>query len=186
MPFDPISYSLARKAFLRPIPPPSGVWEVLADVTLTVDSDFVDFTGLDINSDGAYRLIGSIRNPTGSETQTRLYVNADYTDTNYYAQCIQGSGTSVSAGRSNAPNIGNVGAGASSLLELTIVRNPASGKTIAKSIVNRFDGGSLIALLFTIQHQVSQTNVTELRIAVTVAGALGAGSRFILARVKRP
>jgi len=170
---------------LRPIPPPSGVWEVLADVTLTVDSDFVDFTGLDINADGAYRLIGSIRNPTASETEVKLYVNADYTDTNYYNQLVGGSGTTVYASRTNSARVFNIFAGQNHIIDILIVLSPG-GLTIADSIGNRGDGGSMIIWAVVYQHVVAQANVTQMRLAATVSGALGANSRFILARVKRP
>jgi len=77
-------------------------------------------------------------------------------------------------------------AGASVLLDILVVFNATTGRTVASSMSSRGDGSEIGIYMVNVQHTVAQTNVTELRLLTTTAGGFGAGSRFILARVKKP
>jgi len=185
MPFDPISYSLAKRALLRPIIPPPGVWEVLADITLTVDSDFVDFTGLDLNMDGAYAIFVNVKNPTATSGEIRLYVEADYVDTNHWLQILDAGGTTVYLERPNRPSIGTIDAGSSMNAHCFVFRDP-DGYVKWHSVITRHRGSSVGIQHHYCSSAVTYTNVTQIRLAASVAGGLGAGSRLMLARVKKP
>jgi len=156
-------------------------WQVLAEVEVASDCDYVDFTNLDINRDWFYILLFTVKNPTASGTRYFLYVEGDYTNTNYYNQQIWGDGATVGANRVNEASISYVLSGGRASGSVTITKDSDgyfryfdnySYKT-GSSIQDVFRAGSKTAPV---------SNITSLRVAAEVSGAIGAGSRFILAR----
>jgi len=161
--------------------PAGGDWQVLAEVEVTSNCDYVDFTGLDINSDWFYVLYFIVKNPTGSNSAYYIFVEGDYTLTNYYRQNLSVNGTSVAGNRANDPPIGYINANDRGLIKVTMVRDP-DGYFRVLSELNR-DSSSNIRLGFNmIVKTATVTNITQLRVQAAVSGAIGAGSKFILAR----
>jgi len=187
MPDGPAGYVLTAQgigvdpAWAITIPP--GVWEVLADVTLDVDSDYIDFTGLDINTDGCYVLIMIIKNPTTAAASYLFRVEAVAGDWSY--QLLRAENTSVSATRGYVPLIGATAAGDRLSIIMHIVRD-LDGYVRASVFTNWRTGDYVRLDLYAVCSTVTFATVSQIRIETTVTGALGAGSRFILARVKSP
>lgn len=160
-----------------------STWEKIAEVVPSTNVDYVDFTGLDINTDKAYVLFLTTKNPTGGSINLKGYVQGDYTDTNYYTQFLSADGTGVSAGRLNYPEFGYVRAGECNACFIVIWRDPdgyyrfilqQSYRTGSTTYVG-VEAGSKTAPV---------TNITSLRVASPVAGGIGAGSQFVLCRVR--
>jgi len=163
----------------------AGDWEVIAEVEVEADCDYVEFTGLDINSDVAYVLILLVKNPLSVNVTLQLIINGDAETTNYYRQRLSANGTSVNASNSNDNYVG--GAAANDVTnEIIWIILDKNGYTRAFTTQLYGSGSGLYLFFNTIQHTVSQTNVTSIRIQASESGGIGAGSKFILARVKRP
>jgi len=158
-----------------------GDWQVLSEVDVASNCDYVDFTGLDINTDWFYILFCTIKNPTASGVIYYLFVEGDYTTTNYYAQYLESNGTTVNANRQNFPIIGTVSNGARGLFSVKVARDP-DGYFRYFSAINREVGSSQRIAIRAGSKTATITNITQLRVSVSVSGAIGAGSKFILAR----
>jgi len=156
-------------------------WQVLAEVNVASNCDYVDFTGLDINSDWFYILQNTIKNPLGSDSNYYLFVNGDTTTTNYYSQRLTGDYTSVSADRYNAPYWSKCESGHTEFTTGFITKAP-DGRPVYELIYKRGQTSTIRIYLFVGEKVSSVTNITSLRIAAQVSGAIGAGSKFILAR----
>ncbi len=76
--------------------------ELLADIEVTSAVTQVDITGLNITSDDEILLVSDVVTNLGA-IAPRLYVNGNYTATNYYAQNLSVDNTSISAARVNYP-----------------------------------------------------------------------------------
>jgi len=184
MPFDPISYALAKNAmkYSKSIKPD---WEVLAEVEVEADCDYVEFTGLDINSDKAYVIFMFVKNPTSSSCSYQIFINGDTTSTNYYKQYAKASGTSIAGDRTNDSIMATINAGAT-MVAVIYVMLDIDGYSRVIFIGNRQAPDSVEIIITNVAKNTTETNITSIRIAVDVAGGIGAGSKFILARVKRP
>jgi len=156
-------------------------WQVLAEVEVASDCDYVDFTGLDINRDWEYYLDVIIKNPTGSVSFYYLFVENDYTIANYYIQYILGYGTNLLVSRPNRPEIMALNGGDQSLSNIRIVRDPDG--YFRFTVINSKRVGSAVELPLYAGSKTSPVlNITSIRISAEVSGGIGAGSRFILAR----
>ena len=162
-----------------------GDWAVISDLTVDSDCDYVEWTGLDINRDGAYIILADIKNPTESGASCHIYINGNMTDTNYYNQYIEANGTSIIGGRGNNPGGPYVPAGSECFAVIWVMRDPTGhARTLRLMSWNTPDAVRLTVgtdvTVFTV------SNITSIRIQTTQAGGIGAGSRFILCRVKSP
>lgn len=156
-------------------------WEVLSDLTLAEALDYVDFTGLDINTDKAYHLLLSLINGGGSNGSFTLNINGVATATNYYTQTLYGSTTSVGASRANNPAFIYIDNGDSELSIITVVKDVNGylrcflmnnrGDPTANRLENRIINGTFVA-----------ANITSIKIIGHTTDALGVGSRLLLAK----
>jgi len=156
-------------------------WQVLAEVEVASDCDYVDFVNLDINRDWFYVLQTVIRNSQSSDADCYIFVNGDTTVANYYSQKISGYGTTVASLNYNAPHWSGLFAGQESFSTGFISKDPG-GHFVYEVIDKRKADASLQIYLFVGNRTSPVTNITSIRIAASVSGAIGAGSRFILAR----
>jgi len=160
---------------------PTPDWQVLAEVEVGEDCDYVDFTGLDINRDWEYYLDAVIKNPTGSNSPYYLFVESDYTIGNYYFQYIILGGSSSSINRETGPWIAFAVANDACLSNVRVTRDPNGYYRYIASI-NRNLGSSQEFCIYAGSKTSPVSNITSLRVSASVSGAIGAGSRFILAR----
>jgi len=156
-------------------------WQVLAEVEVSSDCDYVDFTGLDINRDWFYVLQTVIRNPQSSPATYYIFVNGDTTVTNYYSQKVHGHSTTVAANNYNVPAWTNLTTGEEGFATGFISKD-LGGHFVYELIDKRNADANLFIYLFVGNGTSPVTNITSIRISADVSGAIGAGSRFILAR----
>jgi len=173
---DPLPSNAITTAMLN-----FGTWEKLAEVVPTTDITYIDFTGLDINSDISYLVLASLKNPTGSSCTYRLFVEADYTLTNYYSQWLYVSGSGVYAGRVNEPRSAWIGAGQRTAVTLRLFRNP-DGHFHFVVYESAHVGSDVFIHLISGASVYTYANVTSLRIQAAVSGGIGAGSKILLCR----
>jgi len=172
--YGDLSITSAKLAF--------GTLEKIAEITPTSNITVIDITGLDIIAHKVYLLLCNFRNPTGVNTTYKIYVEGDYTDTNYYNQYIFVDGTTVSAARSNDPAFAYAIAGTDSPSVVWIFRGPG-GFFKFLSLHSRHVGSSQAFELRFGSRTTSVTNITSIRIASSVTGGIGANSKVLLFKV---
>jgi len=156
-------------------------WQVLAQIEVEENCDYVDFVNLDINRDWFYILMYSIQNSYAGDTEIRIFFNGDYTSTNYYRQYLDANGGTVGAGRGNISGIGSLKNGESGEGQIFIHQDNA-GYILAQGYENYGVGANVIVELKITSTANPKNNLTSIRITAVASGAIGAGSRFILAR----
>jgi hypothetical protein len=156
---------------------------IVFDWTATSNVTYVDVTGLDINSHWGYWIYIAWYNPTTSTMGVYMFVNGDYTTTNYYYERLSASGTSVSAARVNLPSItGGYGGErhiATAFLTLAPGRYP-----YAWSVTVRRPGDSVELLHLAWAYVSAVSNITSLRFQSGVDNGIGAGTRIVIYRLK--
>jgi len=152
---------------------------LIKEIVVDVDKTEVEFTGLDIKAHKFYLLVAVIKNPTTSDSRMDIYVEGDEVATNYYAQLIYAGGTSISASRSNAPNLGWVVAGDRTLYVCHIELDP-DGYFRFSSLANRKTGGSVDVEQRYGCKTAPITNLTTLKVKGTIANSIGKGSKILL------
>jgi len=166
---------------VKRIPPiPTGTTKV-KEVSPTVNSDYVEFTGLDINTDGIYIIYASIKNPLASGIHYYVFVEGDYITTNYWHQYLYVYGTSRASDRDNFPSFFWVGAGDRTYIVGYIFRDH-DGYFRYISLVNRKTGSAIEQLTRTGCKTATVTNITKIRIQAASSGGIGAGSKFTLCK----
>ena len=159
-------------------------WEKVAEVNVASDSDYVDFTGLDSDSDWFYMLIATVKNSASSGCWYYLYVNGDYTKADYYMQRIDGIDTSVGGNRLNYPGFGYADNSKRTFFKGSITRDP-DGYFRFLSSVTMSSGSSIWGQIIWGSKTATITNITSLRLSAQQTSGIGAGSKFILLRTKR-
>jgi len=156
-------------------------WEKISEVIPGSDVDYVDFTGLDINTDKVYVLFLDIKNASGSMTSTILYREGDYTESNYYVQYLNADGSTLTAARANLARLGLLYSGNSQAFIAWVFRDP-DGYMHAFSFSD-YDRASAIKITQRFLNSNNTTsNVTSLRVTASVAKTIGAGSILILCK----
>jgi len=169
--------------FWTQIPDKPPLWEVLYDVTLEENMDYVEFQNLDIKSHGAYIMFSTVKNPLASYNGYRLYVEGYNNDTYYYHQYITVSGTSQVINRKNESFLTSTRVGESCSVIAFIILDP-NGKFRAIILTQRNENEYLEEVFSSIISTMTLTNITKIRVQSRATGGLGAGSRFILTKVK--
>jgi hypothetical protein len=156
--------------------------EKVADITVTSNTTQVDITGLDIEKESEYLLVSNITNNISADLFLNAFINNNTTATNYYAQTIAASGTSLGAGRLNNANIAIYrGATAPNLL-YTYFKLSNIGVYTAQSYNIIFKGNSGIEIWNTFVSSVAEsiTNINQFNLISTGTNGIGTGTRFEL------
>jgi len=157
---------------------------IIADITVT-DSpiDYIDITGLDGNNAVWYRMYLNILCKIDPHGDYLIYVNGDYTDTNYYMQYLTATDTTVASERLNRPSacFAWLNEGAMFVIDIT---KTISGYFKVISHTNRRAGSNTDYMARNIVKTNTINNITSLRIASSSAGGIGIGSRIILTSLK--
>jgi len=156
-------------------------WQLAEKITVAADTTDVDMTGLDIDADDAYWLILDLKNPLTTDTTYRMYFNADTTDTNYWRQFFDVTGTALSSMRVNNPTTMWNNVGLSLMAYFHIIR-PGDGKTHWWTCQEYHTGNSLVKRMENGEYQPN-VNITQITIHATKVGGIGAGSRILRFRV---
>jgi len=164
--------------------PAISEWYKIAEVIPTSNVDYVDFTGLDINTDKFYVLLLTIGNPTANDSYYRLCVEGDYTVTNYYTVCLYSYyGTVVGAGHNEA-FITFAKAGLDCFAIVWITRD-VTGRYRAVCLEQDWRTTTFRVGIRAVYREATIANLTSLRFFTTISGAIGAGSILTLFRVRR-
>jgi hypothetical protein len=162
---------------------PAGKWVVVAEVNVGANCDYVDFTGLDINTDKQYILFVVLKNPQTSNSDYWLYVEGNYTNTNYYSQYIYGSGTTLNVGRITGAYIATAPAGDRTRATAWINRD-ADGYPRWNVMECRSPGSTVAIQQLAVTKTATVTNITSIRISASVAGGIGTGSYLLLCKAR--
>lgn len=158
-----------------------AAWHVLAELEVEADCDYVDFTGLDGDTDKAYIIFCLLDNASGISSEYYIFVNQDYTHSNYYRQWLYASGAAIGASRINNPNFAFAETPGCCLARLEITRDPDYYFRAQSHIVYNIPT-SLTISLYAVMKTAMISNITSLRIAAEHANGIGIGSRFTLCR----
>jgi hypothetical protein len=156
---------------------------VVKDITTDEDLTHIDIDGLDINDDCGYEIYIRIKNAKNESANVLLYVEEEYTNTDYYIQRQYTTGTDNYVGRTNAPEIGGMGWGRPTVIKVNLFR--MMDGYVGATVHEVRDRGSDVKLYFgSLSSTFTKTNFTKLRIASSVADGIAAGSRIIIKRLK--
>jgi hypothetical protein len=146
----------------------------------------IDLTGLDIATHKSYRIEVDWYNSSGSTATARLFVNGDTTVTNYDAQYLLTSATTVTGARENNANIVSLvnDHSISAVIHVGMVAGSGSNNYARITNFGYPDRvGTVIDLLLrTVAYRTSITNITQLTLSSSVAGALGVGTKVRIYR----
>lgn len=143
----------------------------------------VDISGLNIGKGEEYVLVFEIVNPTASVPSFRLFANANYTDTNYYAQTLQVDNATIGASRVNIASLGYAQPN-NKLFGMAKIKLTNNGYFVFQ-VDGNYDVGLSTFYLATrnTTSTFTMTSITSLRIFSIVASSIGIGSRFQLYKV---
>lgn len=158
-----------------------GDWQVIAEVNVAETCDYVEFTGLDLNTDKVYILFVNIHNVYAGNPTIYLFREADYTATNYYTQYIYADGAALSAGRVNVPSLLYIPQG-EALAGVAFIYRDTDGYMQAQAFGMRGRAATVRQENKYISSSNTTPNITSLRAQGDVAAAIGAGSYLLLCR----
>jgi hypothetical protein len=156
-------------------------WQKLAETIVPSNCDYVHFNSLDINTDKFYLLLFMIKNPQVSHSFVYIYREGDYTNTNYYSQYLFAAGTSITAARLNNAHIVYVYS-TGEIAGLAMITRTLNGNFLAAATTPRHPGSASEFEQTTLSSANTTANITSLRVAVSAAGAIGAGSILMLCK----
>lgn len=161
-------------------------YELIADYTVDVARTSYTFNGFKLNADEEVVLVSELYNSGASNTITRLFVNGNTTETNYYAQEITADGTSVSGARYNFPVFISASSSYYSV-GIANIKLTNNGYFIYQLSQNRNNKGNTANLGIYNYHGTSTftlSQITSITLVSTISSAIGIGSRFQLYKVK--
>jgi len=158
-----------------------NVMEKIGEVEVSSNCSYVEFTGLDGNSDWFYKLFAIVKRSDGNDGDIYLFVNGDTTISNYWHQGLNALGSNVTGGRYNKSMIGWV---SSFFTEVSISRD-VNGIFRAVAYTNFRESDGIRFSIYGNCKTASISNITSLRIQSDIANGIGVGSKFILFRMRR-
>jgi hypothetical protein len=149
----------------------------------TAGVDYVDFINLNLNTHKVYVLTGRIYNPTGSASNYYIYAEGDYTVANYYSQYLGANGSNVLVSRDNLPRLISPVYGNNRCSFAAFLWLDPSGYFRWFSLNSRATGSNIEIDVRSGCKTGPVQNVTYIRIAADVSGAIGGGSSLHLFRL---
>jgi hypothetical protein len=160
----------------------SGGLTLVEDRTLVTAATTISFTGLDLDTDVYYFIIGKTTNTAVASAELRLGFNTDTTLTDYYTQYYYAQAAALAAARINSPTFMSTAVGEEVFFYILLTRD-AAGRT--KAIVM---GGANDPASSYIQNAmvswVTAANVTSIQFFTDIANSYGIGSRFTVYKIK--
>lgn len=147
-----------------------------AATTLTV-------SGLDLNADGRWFVMLTLKNATTSASNISLYYNSDTTAANYDRQSLTANSTSITGTRGNDAVVGALDSNAAStgsgnLMTQMWISNDLDGRPIANAVSGRTGNSNILIQSFTHEWRTAGTNVTGITISSAVASSIAVGSKI--------
>lgn len=164
-----------------PVPAVTETWEKIVEVDVTENTTTITITGLDLDAAKAYMILFKRKNPLALTSSIYVYFNNDTDLANYIHQWLDANGTTLTANRTNSASFAYTEAGESGFVVAHIMRTPDGFPRIT-CLENRRETTLMIGIksnLYTVN-----INVTRIDIVAFQAGAIGAGSKLILFKVK--
>lgn len=154
----------------------SSGWQTVTTTTLTVASDTVTFSNLDLATDQVYKLFVITNCNTGS-TQIGLYYNNDTTNSNYYGQYLYWQGTTTGAFGFNTAEIMECPIPDADVIgEITIMQF-----NNARAICHmNYDYAGTVAAQINHTKWTNTANVTSITLKTFASQKFAIGSKFIL------
>ena len=137
---------------------------------------YVDFSGLDLDTDGFYIVLARIINATANSGNIELAFNSDTVGANYYCQRMLANNAALSGARYNDAIIGSVVASKDTTIMFIISRG-GSGKPTAQSLANSDEGATLKLDNWCLNWETAN-NVTAMRILLTSSATMDNGSEI--------
>jgi len=151
--------------------------DLIKEVEVTENKDYVDIEGLDINTHKFYLLILDIKCVSSTEYCILMFVNDDNVEANYYSQYIWVRNTTISANRENSPKVLCLPGGASVSVHVFVHLDP-DGHMRYNSVPSR-DQPSNVQFVLRAGCSVNTfNNITKIRLSSTTSGGIGAGSKI--------
>jgi hypothetical protein len=166
-----------------PKTPSGGNFILVQETILGASATDVDFSGLDINTHKAYLLVWKWKNLGDASNALFLYMNGDYTNSDYYRQQFSVDDVTVTSHRANDSEFTNtIPQNADAVGSVLIQRDPDG---YVRAITQNSEKGpsAMILSVWTIAKSATVANLTSLRIHSYEASGMAAGSRFALYRV---
>jgi hypothetical protein len=145
--------------------------------------DYVEFTGLDINTHKCYVLVYSIYNPTTSDCIYRLGVENDYYPPDYYCQTLTVSGTTITATRSNSCDIATTSGTSSVAGQVLVLKPPNNFPKFVSICTSKNTNNIELQFSSVTTYNFTVANITKIRLFSSVSGGIGGGSRLMLLRL---
>jgi len=150
--------------------------DLVKEVEVTANTTEIDITGLDINTHKLYLILIIWKNAKGLKAGLKVYIEGDFTDTNYYFQTLYADGTSKGGVRYNSPmlTLGDIVDMAFYMFYL--VRDiDGKGRLFAMGLPRV--GGEIEIHLNVIIHTIALANITRITLKCTKKFAIGVGSK---------
>ena len=154
-------------------------WFLVYGYTLAAATQVWDIPSLDLVSAAVFHISMALKNNTAGTLYVSLYVNGDYTTTNYYVQNFQVNGTGVTCARGNSGVIDGIAASACEVYDGRMMMDP-------NGVVRAHFEGNTAAPSAVVMRNVcwitkaAVANVTSIRISSDQANGLAIGSRVII------
>lgn len=161
----------------------SPAYELVADVTVATATTQVDFSGLNFGKDDDLMLVSDVvAGTTGGAIL--VFVNNNYTNTNYYTQRVYAQSSTVGAYRLNYGYFLDADANKQNM-SIVNIKLANSGYFVAQSqAITSYGDNALYLSNYATTSTFTMTSITSLRIASLNATQIGVGSRFQLYRLK--
>jgi len=161
----------------------AGGWYRIYNTTVATDTQYVDITGLDINTDRCYLMLLNVKNADPlNPSKYYLYVEGDYTDTNYTFQHLYSVGATIGTEVGDGPYV--IAAGPSEEAVTTIhIFLSHDGYYYANSVGNGLVSGSLYTRHIALRKNTIVANITSMRLYATSVAGVGTGTKIDLFKV---
>ena len=164
-------------------PTAGGNFQLVQEQILSAAATNVDFTGLDINTDKAYMLVYKLKNLYSAGQNFSIFVEGDYTLTNYYSQCLYATGATVAANNANQPRLCVADVVNDNMIGQALIQRDVDGYFRYVSNYGKKTDSSLQFEYQTGRKTATVTNITSIRIHADQANTIAANSRFALYKV---
>ena len=158
-------------------------WSKISEITTSADVDYVEFTGLDINTDKVYLIFVNARNSdTANNNNLALYVNDDNTATNYYRAVIRGLSAGTQAGTGNESAIVQSIPAGEYYAGFLYVMLGIDGKMRAYGTQQVSTGSDIRVQSTSVVSVNTFTNITKIRLQATTSLGIAQNSYFLLSK----
>lgn len=147
-----------------------------AATTLTI-------SGLDLDTDGRYFIMLTLRNATTSAANISLYCNSDTTAGDYTRQALTANGSSITGTRASDAIVGGLdsnagGTGAGNNNAILYLWKDFDGYPAMLVPLTWRGGTSGLLQTFAVQWKTTGTNVTSLIVSSSISSSLDVGSKI--------